>query len=123
VAEPPESVLIDPDEWILRSVATLGVEFPPGPTALELLPPRPNPAPGSATFAFVLPRAGEARVGIFDVRGARVRALDGGMLAAGPHSLAWDGRDGGGRAVRSGIYVVQLELAGERRTQRLAVVK
>jgi hypothetical protein len=123
VAEPPESVLIDPDEWILRSVETLGVEFPPGPTALELLPPRPNPAPGSATFAFVLPRAGEARVGIFDVRGARVRWLDAGVLTAGSHSLAWDGRDGGGRAVRPGIYVVKIEAAGEHRTQRLVVVK
>ena len=123
VAEPPESVLIDPDEWILRSVATLEAEFPHGRTALELLPPRPNPAPGSATFAFVLPRAGTARVEIYDVGGARVRRLDTGALSAGSHPLAWDGRDTGGRAVRPGVYVVRLEAAGEARTQRLVVIR
>jgi aminopeptidase N len=123
VAERPDSVRIDPDEWILRTVEALDGEFPPGPAALELLPPRPNPARGSATFAFVLPRTGAARVEIYDVRGARVRALDAGVLSAGLHPLPWDGRDAGGRAVQPGIYMVRLAAAGEERTQRLVVVK
>jgi aminopeptidase N len=123
VADLPESVLIDPDEWILRTVTTAGVESPPGRTALELRPPRPNPGRGSATFAFVLPRAGAARIAICDVRGARVRALDPGVLPAGAHELRWDGRDTGGRAVEPGIYVVKLEAAGETRTQRLVVLR
>ena len=123
VADLPESVLVDPDEWILRSVANLDAEFPQGRTALELLPPRPNPARGNVTFAFVLPRAGEVLVEIFDVRGARVRRLATDALTAGSRQLPWDGRDAGGRAVRPGIYVVKLEAAGEHRTQRLVVIR
>jgi hypothetical protein len=108
---------------VLRSVATLDVEFPDGRSALELLPPRPNPSSGSATFAFVMPRPGSAQLEIFDVRGARVWRSDAGVLSAGSHQLVWNGRDADDRAVRPGLYLVKLGAAGDHRTQRLVVVR
>jgi aminopeptidase N len=123
VAGQPDSVQVDPDEWVLRSVAKLEGEFPHGRRELALLTPRPNPTAGSATFAFVLPQPGPARLEVFDVRGALVRRFDAGVLSAGSHQLPWDGRDAGGRAARPGLYVVRLEAVGEQRTQRLAVIR
>jgi aminopeptidase N len=122
VAQTPESVQIDPDEWILRTAGVLGVA-PGGERAFDFLPPRPDPARERATFAFVLPVAGEARLEIFDVRGARVRALDAGALAAGPHELAWDTRDAVGSRVAPGLYLVRLTALGHIRTQRIAVIR
>jgi len=122
VTAPPDSVRIDPDEWILRTVTSLDAEFPRGRT-VDLLPPRPNPAPGDVTFDLVLPQPGEARVEVYDVRGARVRTFATGELSAGSHPLSWDGRDADGRAVRPGVYLVRLDALGRHRTQRLVVLR
>jgi aminopeptidase N len=123
VTEAPESVLIDPDEWILRTAGVLDANDPAFPSGLALLAPRPNPAPGHATIDFVLPRAADARVDVFDVRGARLRTLADGPCTPGTHRVAWDGCDAGGRRAGPGIYLVRLESAGRSRTQRLALLR
>jgi aminopeptidase N len=122
VDQPPVSVQIDPDEWILHSAATVldaGGARAGGP---DFLPPRPNPARDGTTFAFVLPRAGEVRLEIFDVRGALVRSYATETLAAGSHSLSWDGRDGAGRAAGPGVYAVRLLAADQSRMRKLVVI-
>ncbi len=123
VAEAPESVLIDPDQWILRTAGALDADDPRLPAAVALLAPRPNPAPGRATVDFVLPRAAAARLDVFDVRGARVRTLAAGTYAPGTHRIAWDGSDERGRRVGPGVYLVRLETAGVSRTQRLVLLR
>jgi flagellar hook assembly protein FlgD len=69
-----------------------------------------------------VPRALEARLAVFDVRGARVweRA---GRVAAGEHAWAWDGLDREGRAVPSGLYLVRLETEDGAAARRLAVIR
>ncbi len=123
VDEEPQNVLFDPDEWILRTTGVLDANEPALPSALALLAPRPNPARGSATLDFVLPRAAAARLDVYDVRGGRVRTLADGAHAPGTHRVAWDGRDEGGRPVGPGVYLVRLESAGQSRTQRLAFLR
>jgi hypothetical protein len=54
---------------------------------------------------FTQPMAGKATVVIEDTQGRRVRNLIAGKpLAAGTHSLAWDGLDDHGKVVLPGIY-------------------
>ncbi len=122
VAQPPTSVQIDPDEWILRTISNSGVE-PAAAGGPELFPPRPNPARGATSFAFVLPRSGEVRLDVYDLRGAKVRSLVSGTLEAGAHVLPWDGRDAQGRSAPPGIYAVRLQSAGQSRSQRLVLVR
>jgi aminopeptidase N len=117
----PESVQVDPDEWILRTAGPLSVG--PGGSALALLAPRPNPARAAANLAFWLPRATRARLEILDVRGARVATLADGPQAEGPHRLVWDGRDRGGHDAPPGLYVVRLAVGSETRTRRLVLVR
>jgi flagellar hook assembly protein FlgD len=66
---------------------------------------------------------GDADVAIFDVAGRRVRALAAGPVQAGPQSLAWDGRDGAGRAVPTGIYFVRVTVAGQSETAKIVLVR
>ena len=76
-------------------------------------------------FRFNLPRAGEAEIRIFDIRGALVRRVVGGVMPAGPTHLKWAGRDDGGRRVASGIYFYRLYLDGRQEggTIKMTLVK
>jgi flagellar hook assembly protein FlgD len=44
-------------------------------------------------------------------------------LAAGYHTIGWDGRGSNGRPVGSGVYFVRMTAAGKVFTSRLAVVR
>ncbi|MBK7704172.1 MAG: hypothetical protein IPI34_15445 [bacterium] len=51
----------------------------------------------------IRPRVNE----IYDLHPNLVQTLHEGDLAAGAHTLAWDGRNDGGRAAASGVYLVR----------------
>jgi glucose/arabinose dehydrogenase len=87
--------------------------------ALAFAAPRPNPASGDVALRFVLPRAGRARLALFDASGRRVRRIVDADLAAGAHERWWDGRDDAGRAVADGVYFAVLEAAGGRAVRRV----
>jgi hypothetical protein len=101
------------------SVAASALAVPPSGAALALAPPSPNPAFASARIGYALPRAGHARLVLYDLAGARVRTLLDGAAAAGPASATWDGRDDRGHTVRTGAYFVRLECDGAALTRRL----
>jgi len=85
----------------------------------------PNPFNPMTEFRFNLPRSGEAEIRIFDVRGAMVHRVSGGVMSAGPAKLRWAGRDGQGRGVASGIYFYRLYLdeRQEGPTVKMTLVK
>jgi hypothetical protein len=58
---------------------------------------------------------------VFDITGAKVADL-----ATGPNpdsSLAWDGKDTGGRTVPAGIYVYSIQLNGKSTTGTVVVAR
>jgi hypothetical protein len=102
---------------ITVATSTLGV--PHAGAVFTLGAPSPNPAFSTVRIGYTLPRAGHARLVIYDLAGARVRTLLDGDAAAGAASATWDGRDDRGRTVRAGAYFVRLEHAGAALTRRL----
>jgi hypothetical protein len=78
------------------------------PNDFALLPPKPNPFAGTTEISFLLPRAGEARVEVYNLIGTRVKSLASGAFPAGRSSLSWDGRNEAGHQAASGIYIVRL---------------
>ncbi|MCB1182797.1 S8 family serine peptidase [bacterium] len=72
----------------------------------------PNPFNPRTTIRFVTARSGPVRLDIHDVRGARVRRLVAGSLAAGDHDVTWDGCDDAGRGLASGTYFARLAAPG-----------
>jgi len=83
----------------------------------------PNPFNPSTEIHFVLPEAADVRVEIYDLRGARVAVPRTGRMPAGRQAVAWDGRDGDGRLVPSGVYFARVAAGGEARTVKLLLSK
>ncbi len=99
----------------------------PVPTAdgrLALGRPTPNPFNPATTLSLALARDGQVRLAVHDVRGALVRVLADGPLAAGDHAFTWDGRDDHGQPVPSGLYLARATTAdGAAQVQRLTLAK
>jgi len=83
----------------------------------------PNPFSGPTTITLYAPTGGAASIQVFDAAGRRVRTLTEDRLAPGRHEIVWDGRDDGGRAVRSGVYFYEVEAGGQRATRRMLRVR
>ncbi|MCI0452470.1 MAG: pre-peptidase C-terminal domain-containing protein [Candidatus Latescibacteria bacterium] len=64
----------------------------------------PNPFNPVTRLQLDLRVGGRVQWDIFDVVGRRVHAVHSGSLAAGVHERMWDGRDGAGAPVASGVY-------------------
>lgn len=89
------------------------------PRGLSLSQNYPNPFNPSTSIRFVIPDDQFSRedarsktvsviLEVFDLRGRRVKELVNEPLEPGSHSITWDGRDGKGRAVVSGVYFLRL---------------
>ena len=101
-----------------------GVATEPPPAANELaLVVQPNPFNPRTTIAFTLARPGQARVGVYDLRGRYVASLANGPLPAGRHTLTWDGADASGLAVSSGPYLVRLETEAGTESRKVMLVR
>jgi hypothetical protein len=93
------------------------------PARLTLHQNAPNPFNPSTTIAFDVPAAGRARLEVFDVRGRHVRSLLDADVQSGAHTARWDGRDGDGRRVGSGIYFYRLEAANATRVRKMVLAQ
>jgi flagellar hook assembly protein FlgD len=85
----------------------------------------PNPFNPITDFRFNLPRTGEAEIRIFDLRGAVIKRITGGVMPAGPGTLRWAGHDKSGHEVASGIYFFRLYLDSRQEgpTLKMTLVK
>ena len=62
-------------------------------------------------------------VSIYHVAGRLVRALPFEQRSAGDRLVEWDGRDGAGRAMPSGIYLVRLEAEGLTASRKVTLAR
>ena len=85
----------------------------------------PNPFNASTVISFQIPAnmAGPTRLVIYNLTGQIVRVLTDGYLAAGAHVLAWDGKDGGGQEMASGVYIYRLEGTSFAITRRMMLLR
>ncbi len=86
-----------------------------------LLGSRTNPSMGGAEIAFEVPASTKVQLSVFDVTGRTVRTLAAQTFAPGAHSLTWDGTDGNGQAVPSGVYYCRMQTAGFQAIRPLVV--
>lgn len=103
--------------------ALVSVPEPAVATRLAFRAPWPNPTAGDVRFVLELPAAGEASVEIVDLAGRRVRTLHRGVAPAGPLTLAWDGRDAGGRDTPAGLYFARALAGPEQALTRFVRVR
>ena len=81
---------------------------PEVPGAAAALAAWPNPFNPRVNLAWEQPRAGPLDLAVYDLRGRLVRRLLAGESVPARGHVVWDGTDGGGRPVPSGVYLVRL---------------
>ena len=83
----------------------------------------PNPFNPSTELSFTVGRTGPVQVRIYSLRGQLVRTLVDEAMAAGAHTVQWNGTDDRGRAVASGSYAVRLTAPDGTDTRNITLVK
>ena len=106
------------DSFDLTKRLPSGGVQPPG-NRLRLAGPRPNPSTQATVLQFDLSETAPTRLEILDAQGRRIRTLVNGSVAAGPHTLTWDGRNRGGNPVEPGVYFAVLQSGGLSRTRKV----
>jgi hypothetical protein len=93
------------------------------PEAFALLANYPNPFNASTQLRFVLPSDTVVSLRIYNIAGQLQRVLWQGLLPAGVHHVAWDGRNKNGAPVASGVYLYVLEIAEKRLAQKMLLLR
>ncbi|HHS50641.1 MAG TPA: hypothetical protein ENN07_05945 [candidate division Zixibacteria bacterium] len=84
----------------------------------------PNPFNATCAVPFTVPKDEHVTITVYDISGNLVTTLVDDEITAGSHRVVWDGTDGAGRSVPSGIYLCRMT-AGESfaATRRMLLVK
>lgn len=83
----------------------------------------PNPFADEAKISFDLPKAEQASLCIYDVKGRLVKRLHNAYTQKGSHSSIWDGTDKSGKQSANGVYFCRLETGSARLTKKLVLIK
>ena len=93
------------------------------PTRVTLLGAHPNPFNPQTLISFALPADMDAELKVYSAEGRQVRTLLAGRQPAGTHRVLWDGRDGAGRRVASGVYLYRLVTGEGAVSGKVALLK
>ena len=83
----------------------------------------PNPFNPGTNICFELAEPGEVAVRIYNIRGQLVRSFAPTRYEAGVWSIAWNGKDNGGREVSSGIYHIRMISGKKSFTSKALLMK
>jgi hypothetical protein len=100
---------------------TQPIAIPASPLALSQN--QPNPFNPSTSIRFYLPEKANVRLEVYAVSGARIAILADGVMDKGTHTVQWNGRDAGGRAVASGVYMCSLRAGKEMLTRKMVLTR
>ena len=116
---------ITPNTGLAYRMETTGVESEfSGPAEFSLGQNYPNPFNPSTTIEYSVKTAGHVRLAIFNLRGEVVRVLVDQEVSAGQQvPVSWDGSNGYGQQVASGMYFYRLESGGDVQTRRMQLVR
>ncbi len=94
-----------------------------GGLAAVLYPNAPNPFTGSTDIRFELTEPTQVNLTIYNLLGRRIRVLADRMLGPGRYALPWNGMDGDGRAVPSGVYLYRMTAGGIEQNGKMLLLR
>lgn len=95
----------------------------PNPTSTTSVSVFPNPATEAMTISLEVKSAGEMLVDVVDLSGRLVATLLDESVSAGKRDIVWNGRDGHGELIVSGVYYVRARSASGEAAQKLVMVR
>jgi hypothetical protein len=98
-------------------------EFPV-PLRFELAQNTPNPFNPKTTIRFRVPESMPVHLDVYDAMGRKVQTLvDGRAMSAGTYEITWDGRDSGGRAMATGVYIYRISTPTQTVARRMVLLR
>ena len=83
----------------------------------------PNPFNPTTLLSFSVMKEGHINLSIYDMAGRLVSTLVDGNLEQGNHDMVWDGMDGNGNSVSSGMYIYSLQGEDMSITKKMVLMK
>jgi hypothetical protein len=83
----------------------------------------PNPMKDRTSIHYQLKKPGKVEIKVYNTLGQVVRTLVDESLTAGYHQIKWDGRNGQGKIVSTGIYFYHIKADEFSGIKKMAVVK
>ena len=83
----------------------------------------PNPFNPATTIRYELPQAAQVTLKLYNLLGQEVSTLVNERQEAGFHTILWNGRNGAGRTVASGVYFYRLEAGEFAKVKKMLLVK
>jgi hypothetical protein len=83
------------------------------PTNFQLSQNYPNPFNSSTLIKFTVPEAAHVKINVYDMRGALVRTIADGYLAAGNYSRVFDAGD-----LASGTYLYKMQIGDMQQSKK-----
>jgi hypothetical protein len=93
------------------------------PEAIALSQNYPNPFNSTTTISFDIPVRQKVKLRIFNIVGREVITLLDQVESAGRHTISWNGVDGQGKEVASGIYLYVLTNVDYVRSMKMLLLK
>jgi hypothetical protein len=95
------------------------------PADFFLSPNYPNPFNATTAFNLVIPEQESIPISIkiYNILGQEVRTLADGVISPGNHLILWDGGDGQGRDLASGIYFSRLKAGQFSQTRKIILTR
>jgi hypothetical protein len=89
----------------------------------RLLQNYPNPFNPSTTIQYWVAKENPVQITIYNVNGQKVRTLVAETCIPGRYSAVWDGRDDGGIAVATGMYLYRLRVGPYSSVKKMLMLK
>jgi len=99
------------------------INTPTKPTVFSLSQNFPNPFNPKTMIRFALPKDSWVKLEVYNILGQKVKTLVDEKLAAGVKEVEWDGRDGKGLEVASGIYFYRIKADDFSDVKKMVMLK
>ncbi len=99
------------------------VNTPAKPTVFILAQNYPNPFNPKTMIRFALPKDSWVKLEVYNILGQKVKTLVDEKLAAGVKEVQWDGKDGKGLEVASGIYFYRIKADSFSDVKKMVMLK
>ncbi|MEN6445699.1 MAG: M6 family metalloprotease domain-containing protein [Candidatus Cloacimonas sp.] len=86
----------------------LSIDDPDSPVANLAISNYPNPFTAGTKIKYALPASGKVNIAIYNIKGQKVTTLLAENKTGGNYELEWNGTDGAGKKVSSGLYFCRL---------------